>query len=54
MELTIKLTVEETNKVLSILGTQAYNVAAPLIDKIKMQAIPQVAAAESKEAAKDD
>lgn len=54
MELTIKLTVEETNKILSILGTQTYNISAPLIDKIKMQAIPQVAAMESKEAAKDD
>jgi hypothetical protein len=38
----LELTLEEVNGVLGSLGKMPYELAYPLIDKIKQQALPQV------------
>ena len=38
----LELTLDEVNGVLGSLGKMPYELAYPLIDKIKQQAIPQV------------
>ena len=38
----LELTVEEINGILMSLGKAPYELAQPLVDKIKAQAIPQV------------
>lgn len=40
----LELTLEEVNGVLGSLGKMPYELAYPLIDKIKSQAMPQVQA----------
>ena len=42
MEITLTLTIEETNTILVSLAKQPYEVVQPLIEKIQRQAIPQV------------
>ena len=42
MSIKLDLTVEEVNGVLMALGKAPYEMAQPIIDKIKNQAIPQV------------
>jgi proline dehydrogenase len=49
MDFSIKLTLEETNLVLGALSKLSYEVAAPLIDKVKGQATSQMAEAQVKE-----
>jgi hypothetical protein len=46
MEIKLSLTIEEVNGVLQALGNMAYAQVAPLIDKIRSQAGPQVEAAQ--------
>lgn len=46
MEITIKLDINEVNTVLNILGDAPFKVAAPLIEKIKLQGVEQVNAAQ--------
>lgn len=43
----LELTLEEVNGVLGSLGKMPYELAYPLIDKIKQQAIPQIPAPEA-------
>ena len=43
----LELTLEEINGVLGSLGKMPYELAYPLIDKIKAQAIPQIPAPEA-------
>lgn len=43
MELTLTLTIEETNAILTVLAEAPYKIAEPLITKIRSQAQPQVA-----------
>lgn len=50
MEIKLSLTIEEVNGVLQALGNMAYAQVAPLIDKIRSQAGPQVEAAQQAEA----
>jgi hypothetical protein len=38
----LELTVEEVNGILFALGKAPYEMAQPLVDKIRLQAIPQV------------
>ena len=42
MSIKLDLTIEEVNGVLVALGKAPYEMAQPIIDKIKSQAIPQV------------
>ena len=42
MSIKLDLTIEEVNAVLGSLGKAPYELAQPVIDKIKQQAIPQV------------
>jgi len=42
----LELTLDEVNGVLGSLGKMPYELAYPLIDKIKAQAIPQLPVAE--------
>ena len=42
MSIKLDLTIEEVNGVLMALGKAPYEMAQPIIDKIKQQAIPQV------------
>jgi hypothetical protein len=44
MAIKLDLTIEEVNAVLGSLGKAPYELAQPVIDKIKAQAIPQVQA----------
>ena len=46
MEIKLSLTIEEVNGVLQALGNMAYAQVAPLIDKVRSQAGPQVEAAQ--------
>lgn len=47
MEITITLSLEELNGVMAALGNMPYVQAAPLVDKIRNQAAPQLKATES-------
>lgn len=40
--MTFELTVDQVNLILQVLSKAPYDVAAPLIDEIRKQAIPQV------------
>jgi hypothetical protein len=40
----LKLTVDDVNNILAALGKAPYELAHPLIEKIKLQGIPQVQA----------
>ena len=42
MNINLELTIEEVNGCLMALGKAPYEMAQPIIDKIKQQAIPQV------------
>jgi hypothetical protein len=42
MSIKLDLTIEEVNGILMALGKAPYEMAQPIIDKIKDQAIPQV------------
>ena len=42
MNINLELTIEEVNGCLMALGKAPYEMAQPIIDKIKEQAIPQV------------
>ena len=42
MSIKLDLTIEEVNGALMALGKAPYEMAQPIIDKIKQQAIPQV------------
>jgi hypothetical protein len=42
MSIKLDLTIEEVNGILASLGKAPYELAQPIIDKIKEQAIPQV------------
>ena len=42
MSIKLDLTIEEVNGVLVSLGKAPYELAQPIIDKIKQQAVPQV------------
>ena len=44
MDITLTLTIDEVNAVLQALGQMAYVQAAPLVDKVRSQAGPQVEA----------
>ena len=44
MEIKLTLTLDETNAVINALSKLPYEFSAPVIDKVKAQAIPQVAA----------
>lgn len=46
MELTYKLTLEQTNVILAALGKIPYEAAAPVVDVIRQQAQPQLQAQE--------
>jgi hypothetical protein len=46
MEIKLSLTIEEVNGILQALGNMAYSQVAPLIDKVRSQAGPQVEAAQ--------
>jgi hypothetical protein len=50
MSIKLDLTIEEVNGVLMALGKAPYEMAQPIIDKIKQQAIPQVQSAAPVEA----
>ena len=47
MSIKLELDINEVNAVLQSLGAQQYTAVAALIEKIKMQAIPQVAEQEA-------
>lgn len=49
MEINLKLTVDEVNVVLQVLSKASYEVAAPLIEKIRTQGLEQVSSAKSEE-----
>jgi hypothetical protein len=42
MNINLELTIEEVNGILMALGKAPYEMAQPIIDKIKQQAMPQV------------
>jgi hypothetical protein len=42
MELTFKLTVEQTNVIMEALGNAPYRVAAPIVALLQQQAAPQM------------
>jgi hypothetical protein len=42
MSIKLDLTIEEVNGILVALGKAPYEMAQPIIDKIKLQGIPQV------------
>ena len=44
MNINLELTIEEVNGCLMALGKAPYEMAQPIIDKIKQQAMPQVQA----------
>ena len=47
MNINLELTIEEVNGCLMALGKAPYEMAQPIIDKIKQQAIPQIPAPEA-------
>jgi hypothetical protein len=47
MSIKLELDINEVNAVLQSLGAQQYTAVAAIIEKIKMQAIPQVAEQEA-------
>jgi hypothetical protein len=50
MEITITLSLEELNGVMTALGNMPYVQAAPLVDKIRNQAQPQLKTADQADA----
>ena len=42
MNIKLDLTVEEVNTIMAALGKAPYELSAPVIDKIRVQATPQV------------
>ena len=42
MNINLKLTLDEVNVILNALGTGVYNTVAPVVTKIREQALPQV------------
>lgn len=46
MEIKLSLTLDETNAVINALAKLPYEYSAPVIEKVKMQAVPQVQAQE--------
>ena len=51
MELTFKLTLDETNVILAALGKVPYEAAAPVVDKLRQQAQPQLQASQEQQGA---
>lgn len=53
MELNFNLTLDETNVILAALGKLPYEAAAPVIDKLRQQAQPQLQQAPQEQAGAD-
>lgn len=49
IRITLQYNLEEINHLLTLLGALPFNQAAPMIDNIRMQAMPQLPVAEQKE-----
>jgi hypothetical protein len=47
MEIKLTLSLDETNTVINALAKLPYEYSAPVIEKVKAQAVPQVQAAEA-------
>lgn len=50
-DITLTLTVDETNAVLQGLGNFPYTQIAPLVEKVRQQAVPQVERIQAEQAA---
>jgi hypothetical protein len=50
MEIKLTLSLDETNTVINALAKLPYEYSAPVIEKVKAQAVPQVQAAEAAQA----
>ena len=49
IRITLQYNLEEVNHLLTLLGALPFNQAAPMIDNIRLQAVPQLPVAEEKE-----
>jgi hypothetical protein len=49
IRITLQYNLEEINHLLTLLGALPFNQAAPMIDNIRVQAMPQLPIAEQKE-----
>lgn len=49
IKITLQYNLEEVNHLLTLLGALPFNQAAPMIENIRMQAMPQLPVAEEKE-----
>ena len=49
IRITLQYNLEEVNHLLTLLGALPFNQAAPMIDNIRVQAMPQLPIAEQKE-----
>jgi hypothetical protein len=49
IRITLQYNLEEINHLLTLLGALPFNQAAPMIDNIRVQAMPQLPVAEQKE-----
>jgi hypothetical protein len=53
IRITLQYNLEEINHLLTLLGALPFNQAAPMIDNIRVQAMPQLPVAEEKEDAQE-
>lgn len=53
IKITLQYNLEEINHLLTLLGALPFNQAAPMIDNIRVQAMPQLPVAEGKEDAEE-
>ena len=53
IRITLQYNLEEVNHLLTLLGALPFNQAAPMIDNIRVQAMPQLPVAEEKEDAQE-
>ena len=53
IRITLQYNLEEINHLLTLLGALPFNPAAPMIDNIRVQAMPQLPVAEEKEDAQE-
>ena len=53
IRITLQYNLEEINHLLTLLGALPFNQAAPMIDSIRVQAMPQLPVAEEKEDAQE-
>jgi hypothetical protein len=49
IRITLQYNLEEVNHLLTLLGALPFNQAAPMVDNIRLQAVPQLPVAEEKE-----